>query len=219
MPTFSPQQQSYFLQGLGNIGNFFGNSQMADTYGDINDMYNQYYQQGQQNVNPFIQAGQQTIPQMQDFNNRLSTQATNFNPQQQLNDLQSGYTETPYAKYMTGLATTEANNQQEMSGLYGSGQGIADTTRIGNNIASADFQNYMNNFQNQQNYGLGLNNQAMNGMNNLYQGGMNSANNFNNFMAQMATGRASAMQGQGASNAAGSGGLFGAIGDLAGLFL
>lgn len=190
--SFNPYDYSPLSWG----GNITGSMSYGDTMDEMKQYYDKMMAQGQNNLQPYNTAGQNTIPMYQDWMKRMGQNAMNFNPQQSVNDLQKGYTETPYAKYMTSQALNTINNQAAMGGTLGGGQNLRDAGTMANQIASGDFQNYMKNVFNQQNYGLDMNKMYGGAMTNLMGLGQTAANNENTYMANMAKLRGGAEQGE-----------------------
>ena len=102
------------------------------------------FQPVQQNLNPYIQAGQQAMGQQQNYWNQ------NQNPQQTLDTWMKGYNQTPYAQYLINQAEGQANNAAAMSGTLGSLPNRRGDMQIASDISGGQMNNYLGNLYNQQ---------------------------------------------------------------------
>jgi hypothetical protein len=166
------QGMQNFGGGLGGVlGGLFNNS--GRPYQKASDAYGQGFGQAQQSQQPFYNAGVNSIGTYQDWLNKMS------NPSGFVNNLMSGYQESPWAKFQTDQALRASNNQASAEGLIGStplAQRNADYAR---NISSQDMGNWMDRV-------LGVNTQYGQGVNNVMTGGQNAANNISNLQSMLA---------------------------------
>ncbi len=132
-------------------------------YKDAMHQYRKYTEQGRQTQQPWLQAGQQAIPQYQNW---LQSQQ---NPSEFINNLMGQYQESPYAQYMQQQSMNSGQNAASASGLMGSTPLMQQLQQNAGNIASSDIGSWLQNV-------LGINTQYGQGQQNLMQGGQNSAN-------------------------------------------
>lgn len=210
---------SFLNSIMGLFGQGSADQGYAKSMGNISQWLQGIMGQGMGNLSPYMAGGQQGMGMEGNFLGRLQTQAANFNPQTFLNQAQSGYTQTPYAKYMTGVALGGANNASAISGMLGSPQNAMNNSSIANNIASGDFQNYIQNLMGEQ--GIGLNMDQMLSSGNLGMAGIgaNAATSGNNFLSNMANINSNAMQNQAAAQSASTQSNDSLIGNILGFLL
>lgn len=206
---------SPLAQLLGMFGFANGMGNQSQNLQQIIQMLQGYMQQGQNNLAPYNQAGQNALPQFQNWLNQMGQNAQNFNPSQSVSDLMKNYKESDYAKYLTGQATNTINNQAAIGGTLGGGQNQRDVATMANQISSGDLQNYMNNVFNQQNYGLDLNKLFGGGLESLISGGEHAGEGQNQSMADFAKWIAQAQNASGQDSAASGQGWLSGLGGLA----
>lgn len=148
------------------IENMFSGGQ-SQGYGDIQKYLQQGtqqmqgdYNQGQAYLNPYNQAGQSAIPDIQKFLGGI--------PGQMNGNWMQGYNESPYAKYMTNKSLNAMNNAAAATGQLGTAPNQQSNADTANSIASQDAQNYFNN-------NMAQSNQYLGGLGDLARGGLSAA--------------------------------------------
>lgn len=181
---FDPQG---FGSGLGGLlGGLFGDS--GKPYDKAMEQYQQFANKAQGTQQPYLNAGQGAIG---DYQQWLQGQK---DPSGFINNLMSGYSESPYAKYMQQQSLNAGQNAASASGLMGSTPLMQQLQQNAGNIASEDQNKWLQNV-------LGINSQYGQGQQNLMTGGQNSANaltnmyqNLGNQMGQAAYGKEAGKQ-------------------------
>jgi hypothetical protein len=194
-----------FFSGLEN---FLGMGNPANAampyFGQIPGIYQQYY-------SPYMQAGANALPQLQNQFNTLMN-----NPGQFINHMGAGFQQSPGYQFQTQQALNAANRAASAGGMLGTPaeqQSIAGTV---NGLANQDYYNWLN-------HSLGAYGQGLQGEQGLNQMGFSAS-------SDMANSLASALMSQGNLAYAGqanqnqmNGGLFGAglgfAGNVLGAFL
>jgi hypothetical protein len=197
---------------LGGLGSLWGGAQGHG--GDQGAAFNQQLQgmigQGSQGYMPFLQAGQGAI---NPFQQQLQGMQ---NPGQYMNNVMSGYQESPWAKFQTGESQRAANAAAAAGGLTGSTVHQNAAADYARNIASQDQQQY---FQNHQ----GVNHEYLSGLAQLLGLGGQAASGIGNLYGQGAQASAQAManqqQGKQEDKSNVMGGFLGMLPGLASLFL
>lgn len=199
---------------MGNLSNWLSGGQqgayqdMADAYQKAMGTMNQYQQQGQQQLQPYENAGASAIPQFQNFVNGL--------PSQMNGNWMNTYQQSPYAKYLTTTGLNSMNNAAAATGALGSGANQQENAQLSSDIAGKDMQNFFNNMQAQ-------NQQYLGGVGDLmHQGAATSISGaginqgYANALAELLANQGKA---QGASDMAENQGEHKGIGSLIGTFL
>jgi hypothetical protein len=158
---------SGILQGL------FGNSGAG--YEEAANQMQKNLQQGANYLAPYRNAGEQAIPQLQQWMQQFQ------NPQEFLSNVFSKYETSPFAKNQMAQAQRGANNAASAGGLLGSTAHMREAGNIANQVTSQDMQQYLNNF-------LGVGNNYGQGLNSLFQGGLSAANSTAGLFGQNARG-------------------------------
>lgn len=135
------------LQGLfGNSGAPFKKAEKA---------YTPYYNEAKGYQNPFFNAGNEAIPQYQEWLSKMQ------DPSGFINNLMGQYQQSPGAKYSQQQAINAANNVGSASGLIGSTPLQLQAQQNAQNISSQDMNSWLQNVLGiNSNYGEGLNNQV-----------------------------------------------------------
>lgn len=131
-----------FLSNLFGGGGHFTNpyDSAINTYEPYGDM-----------LDPYMQQGSYALPREHEaINNMMAGNGT-----QQINDIMSHYSASPYAKYQEGQAQKAANNAASVGGLIGTPQEQQALAQNISGIVSKDQQNYLNNALGQYNRGFG----------------------------------------------------------------
>lgn len=176
------------MSGLASLlGGMFGNS--GAPYQDASNTLNQYAQQAQGYQNPFYNAGVGAINPYQHMLQGMS------NPKDFYNNIMGGYSQSPGAQYQQQQGMRAAQNMGSASGLSGSTPLMQQAQQNAQGISSQDQQQYFNNI-------MGINQGAMNGYQNLMQGGQGAANNLTNMYSNLGNSQAQMAynQGQGSNN-------------------
>lgn len=145
---------------------FFGDS--GKPYEQAWKGYKPFFEQAKTSQNPFYNAGQQAIPQ---FQNWLSSQS---NPSGFINNLLSQYQESPWAHYQQEQGVRAAQNLGSATGLTGSTPLQLQAQQNAQSISSGDMQNWLQNV-------LGINTQYGAGLHNQEQMGQHAAD----FLSQL----------------------------------
>lgn len=172
-------------------------------YDKAMDEYQKWIGKGEGVMQPYQNAG---VGAIGNYQNWLKGQQ---DPSKFINNLMSGYQESPYAKYMQQQSMNAGINAGSASGLTGSTPLMQQLQQNAGNIASQDQNQWLQNV-------LGINTQYGQGQNNLMQGGQNAANSLLNMynqagqnMGQAQYGRQDAKNNDFWSMINGFGGLFG----------
>lgn len=153
------------------LSDLFNNPSMP--YQNAANQYQKWAQMGTGAMNPFMQAGAGAIPQYQNWLKTMS------NPQQFINNLMSGYQESPNAKFMQQQAMRAGENMGSASGLMGSTPLALQMQQNAGNISQQDMQNWMGNV-------LGMNQLYGGALGNEMNMGEQGANSLMNMYSNMA---------------------------------
>jgi hypothetical protein len=187
-------------QAGGNfLSDMFTNPSMP--YQNAANSYQQWAQQGANAMNPFMRAGQGAIPQYQAWAKSMS------NPQQFVNNLMSGYQESPNAKFMQQQAMRSGENMGSASGLMGSTPLAMQMQQNAGNISQQDMQNWMNN-------ALGVNQMYGGALGNEMNMGEQGANSMMNMYNNMANNMGDLSYNEGAAQNNQTGNMFSDLGTL-----
>ncbi len=132
-------------------------------YKDAMHQYKKYMEQAKQYQMPYLNAGNQAIG---DYQSWLGGQQ---DPGQFINNLMGQYQESPYANYLQQQSMNAGQNAASASGLMGSTPLMLQLQQNAGNIASGDYNNWLQSV-------LGINNNFGQGQQNLMNMGQNSAN-------------------------------------------
>ncbi len=166
-----PFDSGMFGSGLGGIlGGMFGHS--GRPYDKAMEQYQQYGNMAAGAQQPYANAGQGAIGNYQQW---LQGQK---DPSQFINNLMSGYQESPYAKYQQQQSMNAGTNAASASGLSGSTPMMQQLQQNAAGITSEDQNKWLQNV-------LGVNTQYGQGQNNLMQGGQNAANHLSDIYGNM----------------------------------
>lgn len=160
--------------------------------------------QTQQYQQPWFQAGQNMIPGLTDQYNQLMN-----DPSKRLNDIGAGYKESPGFKFAMQQALQGGNHAAAAGGMAGSPQHEQQNMQLANDIASQDYNKWLDN-------ALGLYGQGLSGGQNISNQGQQSGQNIADMIAQTLAQQANlSFQGQAQRNQ-NQGDLFGNIAKGAG---
>ena len=156
---------------------------------------------------PYINAGQQALPQLQQqFGNLMN------DPTAMMNQIGKGYQQSPGFEFQSHMAQNAANNSAAAGGMSGTPANQYNSANMVNGLANQDYYNYLN--HGLQQYGMGL--QGMQGINQMGYGASDTlaealSHNLMNQGNMAFSGQAAQNQNQGSM----WGDLFGGIGTLA----
>jgi hypothetical protein len=153
-------------------------------YDDAMAQFQKYFEQARQMQQPFYQAGVNALPQMQDWLSKMK------DPSAFINNINSQYQESPFAKFQQQQGIRAANNLGSANGLIDSTPLQMQAQQNAQNISSQDQNNWLQHV-------LGVNTQYGNGLGNLTNMGSNSANILTQLMSQMGGQMGGAAMGRG----------------------
>lgn len=154
----------------------------------------EYYQQGQNYREPFINNASGAGNQLQEMMSKLG------NPGALQDEWSKGYETSPYAQQLQGEAKAQGLDAAESMGLNGSSAALSNIQQGSSNIMQKDRQNYMEDMMKKYMASIGIGQ-------GLYDQGANAAGNAANSAQQQGE-----WQGQNAYNKNSAGGnLFGGI--------
>lgn len=156
---------------------------------------------------PYIKAGQSTIPALQgQYNNLLS------NPGGLYNQLSQGYQSSPGYEFAKKQGLGAIDNAAAAGGMLGSNQHQQQAGELATNLANQDFSQYINQI-------LGLYGHGLSGTQGMFNTGYQAGSNYGEDLSQALMSRANlAYSGQQNQNQA-RGGLLETLAGLAGRFL
>lgn len=124
------------IGSIENGFNSFMNPQKG--YEDAMKQYQQYFQQAQGGLAPWMQNGMNQYGRLNEQVNELG------DPAALEGKWASGYSESPYAQQLTKEATSSGENAASSMGLLGSSAALGNIQKSAGNIMQSDRQNYMN---------------------------------------------------------------------------
>lgn len=122
---------------------------------------------------PYIQAGQRSIPNLEEQYNQLLT-----NPSDKLSEFGQGYQQSPGFQFALKQALQGANHAAAAGGMAGSPQHEQQNMEIATNLGNQDYYNYLNHV-------MGLYDKGLSGEQGFYSGGQNASTNMANSIAQV----------------------------------
>jgi len=173
------------IPGIGGLlQGFMGDS--GAPYQAAGDAYQQiidkYLPGIQQNLNPFITAGQNALPQWQNALNRMQ------NPTDFMKEIFGTYQESPAAAFERKYGQEGITNAASASGMLGSGALMKSAADYNQALTSRDMQQFLQN-------ALGINQQYMGGLQGLSGMGLQGATSYGDILSHIIPGYASAMGG------------------------
>jgi hypothetical protein len=201
--NLSPFQQMAGMGGL--FGSMLGGGM---TFKNPADAANPYLSQITGQVSPYfqpyIQAGQQALPQLQQQYGSLLN-----DPMGMMNKMGSGFQQSPGYQFQVDQATKAANNAASAGGMLGSPaeqQSLAGTVT---GLANQDYYNALD-------HSMNLYGQGLTGMGNMAQMGYGAGRDLSSIIEDQLMSQAKlAYEGQNAKNQS-EGGMFGGLGGLLG---
>lgn len=156
---------------------------------------------------PYIDAGQQALPQLQQQYGQLTSDPGGF-----MNQLGQGFQQSPGTQFAIDQATTAANRAASAGGMLGTPAAQMAVAEQAQGIGQQDYNNWLQN-------AMGLYGQGQQGLQNMYGTGFQASTGLGGNLANLGLGEAQmAYQGQAAQNQAQNQGLGGIIGGLGSLF-
>ncbi len=190
----------------GGLYNLF--SKPADISGAANQYLNQIPGAMQPYYQPYMQAGQQALGQLQNQFGQLTNQTGDV-----YNRLAGGYKESPGYKRALSEALGAAGGAAAAGGMLGTGQSQLQAQDVAESMSNRDFGDYMGRM-------MGLYNTGLSGLSGINQQGFDASTSYGNMMGNILGQQAQyaamqkAMQAQ--KRGQGMGQLFGGLGALAG---
>lgn len=163
------------------LGGLFGNS--GAPYKDAMKEYEKAYGMGRDIQNPFMQYGQNAMPQMSEWLSGMK------NPSGFINNLMGQYSESPWAKFQQDQSSRRFGNAGSASGMTGSTPLLQFQQQNMHDISSQDMNQWLQNV-------LGVNTQYGQGLSNQIGIGQNAANALTNLAGQFGNNMAEAAYGQ-----------------------
>jgi hypothetical protein len=159
---------------------------------------------------PYINAGQQALPQLQSHYGNLLNDPTHM-----MNQIGAGYQQSPGYQFQMNQGMNAVNNAAAAGGMLGTPSHEFDAASMASGLANQDYYNYINHGLQQYQTGLA-------GTENLNQTGYNASDNLagalaNNLMTQ-GNMRFSGAAAQNQSQGSNWGNLLGGLGTLAAFF-
>lgn len=181
----SPMLGGLFGQGAGMM--------QKDNWHNPADAGMPYFQQipgmAQQQLNPYINAGQNALPGMQNQFNKLLN-----DPGGRINEIGKSYQESPGLQSAIQKALRASGNAASAGGYAGSPMHETYNMEQATNLANQDYNNWLGS-------ALGEYNQGIAGSQNIYGIGANAGNSLSQMIAQALAGQGElAYKGQGMAN-------------------
>lgn len=191
--------------GLGMLGSNFKNP--ADS---AMPYMNNIPEQLQKYLSPYINAGNQALPGLQDQFGKLTN-----DPGGRLNQIGSGYQQSPGFKFAMQQAMQGSNHAASAGGMAGSPQHQQQSMGLATNLANQDYNQWLQ-------HALGLYGTGLQGQQGLYNTGAQTGMAMGEDLASVLANQAKlAYEGQNAQNQSDMGGwgsMLGGIGSLIGGF-
>lgn len=166
--------------------------------------YNQIPGQTSPYFNPYIQAGQNALPGLQEQFNKLIN-----NPGNRLNEIGQNFQQSPGFKFAMDQALQAAGNASAAGGMAGSPQHEQQSMELARNLANQDYYNWLSG-------ATGLYSKGLEGQQGLAAGGLEAGKSLADMIAQTLAQQGNlAFQGQQQQNQSRND-LFGNLFNLAG---
>jgi hypothetical protein len=170
-----PYLGNLFSQGAGMLG--------SDNWQNPSNFGMPYIQQipgmARQTLNPYIKAGQQAVPGLQNQFSKLLQ-----NPGGRVNEIGKGYQQSPGLQFAIKQALAAAGHGAAAGGYAGSPQHEFYNMQQATGLANQDYNSWMQN-------ALGEYNQGLAGQQNLYGTGANASNSLAQMISQALAGQGS----------------------------
>jgi hypothetical protein len=202
------QQRNNDFRTAGNALGALAGNLMA---GNPGDAANQYLNQIQPTITPYYQpyitAGTETLPKLQEQYNTLTT-----DPSSLYDKFAGGYEASPYYKYQYDQATKAANQAAAAGGMVGSPQEQQQLAETVSSLAGKDFYNYLSQI-------LQMYNRGLTGQEGINQMGYNASNELATNLADALINQSKAAYSGTANEGESLGGSLGALGSALATFL
>jgi hypothetical protein len=198
-------------------GNVFGNnarsgaglsSFFSGMFGDSGkpfqmgmDQLQKYFPQAQSYQNPFFNAGQNAVPQYQDFLSKMK------DPSAFLNNMMGQYQESPWAKFQQQQMMRSAQNMGSANGLTGSTPLMQFAQQNARDISSQDQGNWLQN-------ALGINTAYGAGLGDMMTRGQGASNVLSQLTNEFGQNMAQGEYGRGAGRQQDFGNMTGGLIDM-----
>ncbi len=208
MPNWLSGAMGGGMLGQGLAGMFGGNK---NPYEAGNPYYEQIINQLPQYFEPWMGAGRQALPQLQQQFGQLIN-----DPNGMYNRLSSGYHESPGYQWRQQQGQGAALNAAAAGGMGGTPQHQQQAAEISEHIADQDFMNYLQSILGM--YGMGL--QGMGGLSQQgLMGSMGLGQDISSVLARQAEAAIRGQETENKGNQMDWGNILGGIGSIAGMFM
>lgn len=202
------------IGGAGLIGKgiagLFGhhNKNPADT---ANHYLNQIPGQVNNYLGHYVQQGKEVNPVLQNQSTNMYTHPNDF-----YNQIGSGYKESPGYKFALEQALNAANNASSAGGMTGTGQHAQQNAQVASDIASQDYQKYIENVMNL----LGIGQKGLQGLSDQgYGASTHSSDTITDTLGAQGQYGYAGQAGKNAGRESNWGNIFGGLAGLGGAFM
>lgn len=157
---------------MGFFDNLFGGGHHSNPANKAMPYLNQIPGQTQQYMQPYMQAGQSTLPYLQQQYGQLMQ-----DPSARLNQIGAGYQQSPGLNFAIQKALEASGRGAAASGMAGSPQHQEQNIDLATGYANRDYENFMN-------HALGLYGGGLSGGQNLVSGGQRAGQSMADMIAQ-----------------------------------
>lgn len=189
------------LDPLGMLGGLFGGGSNPA------DAAMPYLNQGQgvvdKYMNPYIAAGQQAMPALQQQYSQLIN-----NPSGMMNKIGSGFQQSPGYQFQVDQASGAANRAAAAGGMLGSPMQQQNISGTVNNMANQDYYNYLN-------HGMSMYGQGLSGMQHMGDMGLQASTTAEQSMMDLINTQAQLAYAGKANQNQSQNGMFGSLMSLA----
>jgi hypothetical protein len=173
--------------GAGAAGGLFGGG--SNPYDAASKYFNQIPGQLHQSYDPYIQAGQRALPQLQSQYGQLLN-----DPGGKMNQIGGSFHQSPGFQFAVDQATGAANRAGAAGGMLGSPMEQQNLAHTVNGLANQDYYNYLS-------HALSLYGSGLEGTQDLYKTGYDASSNLGtNLASTLAQQGGWAAQGQASQN-------------------
>lgn len=152
------------------FGGLFGNS--GAPYEDAMKQFQKYFGEAKNYQNPFFKAGENAIPGMQDWLNKMK------DPSGFINNIMGKYQESPMARNLQQSAMRAGTNAGSASGMTGSTPMMQQMQQNAGQISSMDQNNFLQNV-------LGVNKDYGSGMSHMMDTGSHAADQISQLLQNL----------------------------------
>lgn len=154
--------------------------------------------------NPYIQAGQNQLPGLEDQYSQLMN-----NPGARMNQIGSGYQQSPGFQFALQQALQGSGHAAAAGGMAGSPQHEQQNMSLATNLANQDYNQYLQN-------ALGLYSEGLQGSQGLYNTGYGASNSLADMLANVYGSQANLKYAGGANKNTANSGFWGGLMGLGG---